>query len=233
MPDTAAAAATAEPSPARAALADAIATRREWESFRTKAQEALAAVEVKRAAAGRALLQAEDALRQVQTETNQPKAALARALGHSAGATLAQLERAVALARETYDEIAHEHTLVKDEVDRLQGPGGGVARAEGACRTALGALLVASPGVAGLLTELHAVRRRAKTITAALDEVARVSRALPAHRYAVHPADEQPDPQLAATWRDVIAKLLVDGNAPLPGGDPEPAPPRAAEAEAA
>ena len=53
-------------------------------------------------------------------------------------------------------------------------------------------------------------------------------RALPAHRYAVHPADEQPDPQLAATWRDAIAKLLVDGSAPIPGGDPEPQPTAAA-----
>jgi chromosome segregation ATPase len=216
----------AELSPQRAALAAALARVADVEAFGDRARSALAAVQVKLSAAGRDFQDAEAALQEAQQGSNEPTAALRRAMGDAqAQPTVTELQHSLDAKRAAFNEVQRDRDLCRRAIEQLEHDDD---RAQYASREAAGALLAASPGVAGLLSELHAARRHCVTLEAALTEIAKVPGALRPYWRGLRREDELPDLELAARWREIIAKLITDGDTPLPGGDPEPQP--AAEA---
>jgi hypothetical protein len=224
MPET-------DTAPARANLVSAIATVKHWEKYIAHCRAVgLANLEVEVNERARPLVAAQDALHELQGDGNAARAALKRGLKGETGLSLEAARRAAEAAEAAeaaYLGACQQRDLAQAEISRLEL--GDLHRANYAAREALGALLAASPGVIGLLDELHAVWRRQRTIEAALDEIWKIPGALRPHWNARRPQDEVPDPQLAAQWRDVIAKLLTDpASAPLPGVDLKPQPEAAA-----
>jgi DNA repair exonuclease SbcCD ATPase subunit len=206
--------------PERAALAAALARRADVEAFLDSARSGLAAVQVNVDAASRDLLAAEAALQEAQQSSNDAKSALRRAMGAQAQPSATALQHLVDEKRAAFNEIQRERDLCRRAIELIDQDDD---RAQYAVREAVGALLAVTPGVAGLLSELHAARRRCMTLEAALGEIGRQPGALRPYWHAFTKQDEEPDLDLAAQWHDVIAKLLLDGTAPIPG-DPEPQP---------
>jgi hypothetical protein len=216
-------------SAARSTLAAAIARYTEWSAYVDQARDVgLKNAEAALTARGSELTAAKEALKDAEAQGVSAQSALRRALGQASGPTPDEARRNLDLAQAAFDAALREKSLVEEQIGRLERHDLAVAHA--ARNAAVGSFLAAAPGVRGLLDELHVVRRRAKTIELALSEIAHVAGALPQYWHAITPQDEQPDPALAAMWRDVIAQLLIDPAAPIPGGDPEEPQP---EAEAA
>jgi hypothetical protein len=157
------------------------------------------------------------------------RVAVQRALGQPIPQTVEAAQRAVDEVREKMGDINRQRELARGEFDRVRD--NEVQFAKINRDEAATALLAISPGVAALIAEFHVVLRRRVTLEAALREISRtLPNALPQAWNAIRPEDQQPDPALVALWRDAIEKLLASGDAPIPGGDPEPASQREAAA---
>jgi hypothetical protein len=210
----------------RANLAAAIATVHRWEKYIAHCRDVgLVNLDAEVNERARPLVAAQDALHELEAE-GPARSALKHGLKGEIGSSLEAARRAVEAAEAAYLDACQQRALAQAEISRHEL--GDLHRAKYAAREALGSLLAAAPGIIGLLNELHTIWRRQRTIEAALDEIWKIPGTLRPHWNARRPEDEVPDPQLAAQWRDVIAKLLMDPAAPLPGGDPTPQPEAAA-----
>jgi hypothetical protein len=211
-------------SPARQRLAAAVvAYQRLLKTTQEQRVQVFAALDAELEAAGRDHDAALAALETAKQRIISPgRVAVQRALGQPIPRTVEAAQRAVDEVREKMGDINRQRELARGEFDRVRD--NEVQFAKITRDEAAAALLEISPGVAGLVAELRAVRRRCVTLEAAAREISKtLPNALPQAWNAIRPEDQQPDPALVALWREAIEKLLADPTAPLPGGDdPQP-----------
>jgi hypothetical protein len=167
-----------------------------------------------------------------QKAANQPRAALARALGRAAGPTVPEAERAVSVAEDAYNAISREHDLVREEIERLDGQGGEVDRAKYAVKQAIAGVLRAEGVIDRLMAERLELLTRANAIKSALRVI---FFAIPASKegaaqFDPAPGAYAPDVSVSAPLAAAVEKLRTDPAAALPDLPPEPAPQREAAA---
>jgi hypothetical protein len=233
MPDTPTAAAPVELSPERQQLAAAQKRLSDWEIYVAHARSVgLAAIDQKRATAGRDLVAAKEVLQEAHNAANQPRAALARALGRAAGPTVAEAERSVSVAEDAYNAISHEYDLVRQEIERIDGQGGEVDRAKYAVKQGIAEILRAEGVIDRLMAERLELLTRANAIKSALRVI---FFAIPASKegaaqFDPAPGAYAPDNSISAPLAAAVEALGTNPGAALPEFPPELAPREAAAA---
>jgi hypothetical protein len=202
----------------RQRLAEAISRFEAARQHLDRARQAKERVEAEWHAASRAVSAATRSLS--EAEATAPSRRLSELLGDApadGAVTIERLRENIADAQAGVDAAAADGKLIASEISRAEAD---LDLARRARRAAAGAVLRASPGVAGLLLELHTARRRVATLTTTLLAIGDVvPEGTPmqwsARRSEDYLADQAPQQQ----WRAAIQALLFDADAALPGDD--------------
>lgn len=146
-----------------------------------------------------------------QARADEPRRQTDLLLGDPTDSTgLDEAQSALEAARTALRLAREAEQLVNQEVERAER---GFEWAISARRNALREVALGSPETAQLLAAYHATRTYAASIHAALQELSVHN--LLANQWN-NERDYQPDPGLAAVWREAVASLTTDAAAPWP-----------------
>jgi hypothetical protein len=167
-------------------------------------------------AADRALRSAQRALS--EAEATAPSARLRTLMGEPVAegvVTVEQLERAVTEAQRALEAADKDDALIAAEISRAEDA---LDRARYGRQVAAGAVIAASPGVASLIDDLHAARRRIATVSEALSAIGVMAPdGTPTYWSDIRQDDNLPDIAPRDQWRAAIERLFTDPSARLPG----------------
>jgi len=212
-------------SPERAALAQAIATLREFDADAAARANAITALEARHLELSMQREQAEKAIGKAREAAVNHLVATARGDAGAAPETVAQ-------ARARFEDLDEQYEATKQALVRLQGPEPGLGRSflVSAVSSAAGAVLAASPPLSALHAEVVELAERFVRQAGALAACASMGIHAPAQTRGpsgeIHGRwykgflsmknDREPNP-VAAAWSAAMAALCADANAPLPG----------------